>query len=97
MARRVNQVQNVIFSIMGVVGQGYGIAFDRDAALPFNIHIVENLILKISLIADTGKLNQTVGKSGLAVINMCDDTEVSYVFHSTLLKKALQWFGGLLY
>ena len=82
---------------MGVVGQGYGIAFDRNAALPFNIHIIENLILKISLIADARKLNQAIRQRGFAVINMRDDAEVSDVFHNSLLKKALQWFGGLLY
>lgn len=97
MARRVNQVENVIFAIFGMIGQGNCIAFDGDTAFPLNIHIVQNLILKIPFIADTGELNQTVGKRGFSVINMGYYAEVSYVFHNTLLKKALQWFGGLLY
>jgi hypothetical protein len=40
-------------------------------------------------------LNQTIRQRRFAVVNMSDDAEVSDVFHSTLLKKALQWFGGL--
>ena len=79
MARGVNQVQNIIFSIMGVVGQGYSIAFDRDAALPFNIHIVENLVLKVSLIADARKLNQAIRQRGFAVIHMRDNAKVPNV------------------
>jgi len=97
MARRVDQVENVIIAIFGMIGQGNGIAFDSDAAFPLNIHIIKNLILKIPFIADTCELNQTVGKCGFPMINMGYYAEVSYVFHNTLLKKALQWFGGLLY
>ena len=82
---------------MGVVGQGYGIAFDRNAALPFNIHIVENLVLKVSLIADAGKLNQAIRQRGFAVINMSDNAEVSDVFHNSLLKKALHSDSGGFY
>ena len=97
MARRVNQIEDIIFPILSMIGQGNGIAFDGDAAFPLNIHIIKNLILKIPFIADTCELNQTVGKRGFSVINMGYYAEVSYVFHNTLLKKALQWFGGLLY
>jgi hypothetical protein len=69
---------------MSMIGQGDGIAFDGNAAFPFNIHIVQNLILKISFITDAGKLNQAVGKCGFTVVNMSDDTKVSDVFHNSL-------------
>ena len=74
---------------MGTIGQGYGIAFDRNAALPFDVHIIQNLVLKISFIANTGKLNQTVGQCGFTVVNVSNDTEVSNIFHNSVLKKAL--------
>ena len=79
---------------MSAVGQGDGIAFDGNAAFPLNVHIVQNLILKISFVADAGELNQTVGKRGFAVVNMGNDAEVSDIFHNAVLKKALQSFWG---
>ena len=69
---------------MSMIGQRYGIAFDGNAAFPFNIHIVKNLILKVSFIAYAGKLNEAVGKCGFAVVNMSDDAKVSNVFHNSL-------------
>jgi len=62
MSRCIDQIEDVRFSIFGAIGQGDGIAFNGNAPFPFDIHIVQNLILEISFIADAGKLNQTVGK-----------------------------------
>ena len=62
MARCVNEIQDITFAVLGAIGQGDGIAFDGDAAFPLNIHIVQDLILKVPFIADAGELNQTVGK-----------------------------------
>ena len=70
---------------MSAIGQGYGVAFDGNAAFPFDVHIVQDLILKVSFIAYAGKLNQAVGKRGFTVVNMSDDAKVSDVFHNSLL------------
>ena len=86
MSRRVDQIQNICFPILGTIGQGYGVAFDGDAAFPFYIHIVQHLILKISFIADTGKLDQPVGQSGLAVIDMGNNTKIPNIFHKGVKK-----------
>ncbi len=82
MSRRIDKIQNILLTIFGFIGQGNGIAFNGDAAFPFDVHIVQHLILKISFIADTGKLDQTVGQGGLAVIYMGDNAEVSNIFHN---------------
>jgi hypothetical protein len=84
---------------MSTIGKGDGIAFDGNAAFPLNIHIVQNLILKISFVTDAGKLNQAVGKRGFAVVNMSNDAEVSNIFHSSQNnkdEKALMKIWGLL-
>ena len=82
---------------MSAIGKGDGIALDGNTAFPLNVHIIQDLILKISFIADAGELNQTVGQCGLSVINMGNDAEVSDVFHNAALKKALQRFWGAFY
>ncbi len=96
MPRGVDQVQNIRLAVTGAVGQGDGIAFDGDAALALDVHVVEKLILKISLVADAGVLDQPVGQRGLAVVDMGDNAEISDIFH-TGLKKALQSFWGAFY
>jgi hypothetical protein len=40
-------------------------------------------------------LYQTVGQCGFAMIDMCDNAEVSYIFHR-VLKKALHKIRGAL-
>ena len=89
MARGVDEVQGVVFTVFGPIGEGNGLALDGDAALPFNIHIVQNLVLKVSFIADSGELNQPVGQGRFPVINVSDNAEVSNIFHNSVLKKAL--------
>ena len=86
MPRCVDQIENIILPVLGMIGQGNGIAFDGDAALPLDVHIIQHLVLKISFIADAGKLDQTVGQRGLAVIDMRDNAEVSYIFHRAVKK-----------
>lgn len=56
-------------------------AFDGDAALPFNIHIIKYLVLKITFGNGIGYFEQPVGKSAFAVIYMSDDTKISDIFH----------------
>jgi hypothetical protein len=39
------------------------------------------LVLKFPFGYDVGGLDQTIRQGGFTVINMCDDTEISYVLH----------------
>lgn len=94
MTRCVNQVQHVFISIFGAIGQGNGIAFDGNAPFPLDIHVVQQLVLKVSFIADTGELDQPVGQCGLAVIDVCNDTEISDIFHKNVKKSPPRNLGG---
>ena len=85
MARGVDEIQGIGLSVPGGIGQANRLAFYRDAPFPFNIHRVQNLVLKIPFGNDVGGFNQTVRQSGFAVINMGDNAEVSDMLHSTCI------------
>ena len=57
-------------------------ALDRDSLLLLQIHVVKNLIFHIAVGKSLRKLEQTVGKSTLAVVDMSDYAEIAYMFHS---------------
>lgn len=81
MAGGVDQIERVVFPIAGLIGQADGLAFDRDAPFSFDLHGVQDLILKIAVQHDMRRLDQAVGQGGFPVINMGDDAEISDMFH----------------
>ena len=50
-----------------------------DAALPLNVHGVENLLLHLAVLEAAAQLDQPVGKGRLAVVDMRDDREIADV------------------
>jgi hypothetical protein len=56
-------------------------AFNGDAALPLQLHIVENLVLEITLCNGVGVHKHPVGQSAFPVINVSNNAEVSDVLH----------------
>ena len=56
-------------------------ALDGDAALAFQIHVIEHLCLHVFTLDRLGKFEQTVGQRTLTVVDVCDDAEVSYFVH----------------
>ena len=81
MPRRVDQVQQILLTILCRVVQRHRVAFDRDATFAFNIHRIEQLILELAIGHAVARLNQAIGKRGLTVIDMGDDAKISNVFH----------------
>jgi hypothetical protein len=53
------------------------VGLDRDSALLFQIHVVENLTLCLLLREGPGDRQQAIGERGLAVIDVGDDAEVA--------------------
>jgi len=80
--RRINQVENVLDAIgrMHILHLN-GVALDRDAALAFEVHIVERLILHIALADGMGVLQQAVSQGAFSVVNVSDDAKIAYVLH----------------
>ena len=80
MSRSVDEVEKILLSLVCVLHLD-GVALDCDAFFLFEVHVVKNLVLHVSCRQGLGELKKTVGQGALAVIDMCDDAEVSDVFH----------------
>jgi hypothetical protein len=52
---------------------------DRDPALAFQIHRIEQLVLLLALMYRAGRLEQTIAQGRLAVIDVRDDAEIARV------------------
>ena len=58
-------------------GNAHVLRFNSDAAFAFNVHTIQVLITHFSLVDDVSNLQHAVGQSGLAVVNMRNDAEVT--------------------
>ena len=76
-ARRVDQVQDVVLAVVGRVGQPDGVRLDRDAALALEVHAVEDLRLHLARLQRARQLEKPVGERRLAVVDVRDDGEVA--------------------
>ena len=77
MARCVNHIQNIFFSILRLINRPDRLRLDGDAAFPFQVHVVQYLILHLALGQQACFLDDAVGKGGFSMINMCNDTKIS--------------------
>jgi hypothetical protein len=77
MAGGIHQVQLVFVTVRPGVGQGNRLAFDGYAPLPLNIHVVQDLILKVPIIHQPDLLNKPIRQSGLAVIDMGNNAKIT--------------------
>jgi hypothetical protein len=64
-------------AILRGVGDSNGLAFYGDPPFTLNVHIVQNLILKIPVRHQVGLLDEPIRQGGLAVVNVGDDTKVT--------------------
>jgi len=81
MARRVDQVENVVPPVLRAVGKGDGLALDRDPPLTLDVHVVEQLVAEVAVLDHARVLDEPVGQGRLAVVDVGDDAEVADVFH----------------
>ena len=75
--RGVDQVDLVDLAVVGLVVHGDRARLDGDAALALEVHVVEQLLLHLTLGDRLALFEQAVGKGGLAVVDVRDDREVS--------------------
>jgi len=57
-------------------------AFNGYASLALQVHVVKQLVLKITIAYGIGGLKQAVGQGAFPVVDMGNYAEVPYVFHS---------------
>ena len=72
-ARRVDEVELVGLTVVGVVHDADGVGLDGDAALALDIHGVEQLRLHVALLDGAGELEDAVGNRRLAVVDVRND------------------------
>ena len=77
MARRVDQVQGVSLPVIGGIENTHGTGFNGDAALAFQVHIVQQLVLHLALRNGVALLQQPVRQRGFTVVNVGDDGEIA--------------------
>ena len=78
MAGRIDEIQQVILSVGGVVRERDGIALDRDAPLTLQIIGVENTIVHLLIgTEDIRLLQHAVEEGRLPVIDVRDDGNVA--------------------
>ena len=77
MARRINEVQFVNLAVLRLVVQLHCPGLDGDAALPLQVHVVQQLAGHFSCGNGLTLFKQAVRQRGLAVVNMGDDGKVS--------------------
>ena len=80
MARRVDEVEGVGFSVSGDIRKAHRLALDGDAPFALDVHVVQHLVLQLARVNDVGFLDEAVGERGLAVVYMGNDAEISDEF-----------------
>ena len=90
----IDQVKNIFFSIISLINDSYSLRLDRDTSLSLKLHIIQHLRLHLTFCQCTRLLNNTVSQSGLAMVYMCNNAEITnfaLVYHSA--KFLLMYFS----
>lgn len=77
----VDQIKRVLIAVLCLVGQTDGLTLDGNTSLPFDFHVIQDLVLELPGADQTTMLNHTVCESGFTVIDMCDYAKISNVIH----------------
>ena len=80
MARGVDQVQGIGFAIVDIVHLD-GVALDGDAFLPFQVHVIQDLIGHLPFGNRSGMLQKAVGQGTFTVVDVGDDAKIAQVLH----------------
>ena len=75
-ARRVDQVEDVLLAVVCPVVEPDRVRLDRDAALALEVHAVEHLRRHLAELECPGDLEKAVSQRRLAVIDVRDDREI---------------------
>ena len=57
------------------------VTLDGDAALFLQVHIVQNLVLHLADINRARQLQHAIRQGAFTVVNMRNNTEISYLIH----------------
>src|SRR6185503_11894544 len=74
----VNEIQDVRLAILRFVVEPYRVRFDSDATLALEVHVVEYLRRHVAAGDSASQLQQAIGQSRFAVIDVGNDREIAY-------------------
>ena len=75
--RSIEQVQLIALAGFARVTHRHRMRFDRDPALPFQVHRIKKLVLPLALLDRACALEQPVRQRRLAVIDVRDDAKIA--------------------
>ena len=87
MTRRIDQVEDIFFTIFRIINDTNGLRFDRDSTFPLQIHIIKHLRLHLAASQQSRLLDNTVCQCGFAVVYMCNNAEIAdftLIYHSAV-------------
>ena len=77
MPRRVDEIEHIVLPVVGAVVEPDGARLNGDAALPLQLHIIQNLRLHLPFVHGAGLLQQPVGQRGFAVVDVGNNGKIS--------------------
>ena len=79
MSRRIDQVKDVRLTVLGDEIHPRRLRLDRNPALPLEIHVVEKLILFLSLGHGVRHVEESIRERAFTMIDMRDDAKIADV------------------
>ena len=77
MARCVDEVQGVGLAVLSLIEDLHGTGLDGDAPLPLQIHVVQQLVLHLTLRYGVALLQQAVRQRGFTVVDVSNNGEIA--------------------
>ena len=74
----VDKVENIGLAVVSLVVETHRAGFYGDAALAFELHVVEELFLHVTRGDCAGLFEYAIRKRGFSVIYVCDYAEIAY-------------------
>ena len=78
MPGRIDQVEDVVFAVLGFVVHAHGNGLDRDPAFALDIHVVEDLLFHVAFCDRASHFQKTVSNRRLAMVDVRDNREIAY-------------------
>ena len=76
-ARGIDQVELIGLAVLRLIVQTHGPGLDGDAALPLQVHVVQQLALHLPLGHRVAQLDEPVRQRGFSVVDVCNDRKVA--------------------
>jgi hypothetical protein len=58
------------------------VAFNRNSTLPFQVHVIQNLLLHLPFTDGSGAFKQAVGQCGFTMVDVRDNAKIANIIHT---------------